>query len=51
MINDRLMPPPPRIYSRVLWDVRALDDAIDDLAGVDDNSGPEDNEWDGVLKK
>lgn len=35
MIGDGLMPGPKRIYGRVLWDVRALDAAIDDLPGQD----------------
>lgn len=47
MIADRLMPRPIRIYSRTLWDVRALDSAIDALPGND--SGDEVNVWDEVL--
>lgn len=48
MIADRLMPGPKRIYGRVLWDVRALDAAIDLIPGceVDDS---EVNDWDAVL--
>ena len=30
---DGLMPRPKRVYGRVLWDVRALDAAIDRLPG------------------
>ena len=30
---DGLMPCPKRVYSRVLWDVRAIDAAIDALPG------------------
>lgn len=47
MIADDLMPGPIRIYSRTLWDVRALDSAIDALPGND--WGDEVNEWDEVL--
>lgn len=47
MIADRLMPGPIRVYGRVLWDVRALDFAIDALPGND--WGDEVNEWDEVL--
>ena len=47
MIADRLMPGPIRIYSRTLWDVRALDSAIDALP--DNDWGDEVNEWDEVL--
>ena len=48
MITDKLMPGPKRIYGRVLWDVRALDAAIDAIPGgeMDDC---EVNEWDEVL--
>lgn len=47
MIADDLMPGPIRIYSRTLWDVRALDSAIDLLPGND--WGDTMNEWDEVL--
>lgn len=47
MIADRLMPGPIRVYGRVLWDVRALDTAIDALPGND--WGDEVNDWDEVL--
>lgn len=47
MIADRLMPGPIRVYSRTLWDVRALDFAIDALPGND--WGDEANDWDEVL--
>jgi len=47
MIADDLMPGPIRIYSRTLWDVRALDSAIDALPGND--WGDEANDWDEVL--
>ncbi len=49
MMGDGLMPGPKRVYGRVLWDVRALDAAIDTLPGDGDSSdaGSSDiNEWD-----
>lgn len=49
MIADRLMPGPKRVYGRVLWDVRALDAAIDALPDDDANDG-EINEWDEILR-
>lgn len=48
MIADRLMPGPKRIYGRVLWDVRALDAAIDLILGCEADDG-EANDWDTVL--
>jgi len=48
MIGDGLMPGPKRVYKRVLWDVRALDAAIDALPGDQDSSdagGSDINEW------
>ena len=49
MMGDGLMPGPKRVYGRVLWDVRALDAAIDclpddgmSMEGVDIVS----NDWD-----
>lgn len=48
MIADRMMPGPKRIYRRVLWDVRALDSAIDALPGGAMDDG-EVNDWDEVL--
>ena len=47
MIADALLPGPIRVYSRVLWDVRALGSAIDALPGND--WGDAVNEWDEVL--
>ena len=44
MQADGLMPGPKRIYGRVLWDVRALDAAIDSLPGGDDPAQA--NPWD-----
>jgi predicted DNA-binding transcriptional regulator AlpA len=32
-VKDRTMPEPFRLYGRVLWDVRDLDDAVDRLKG------------------
>ncbi len=48
MIADRLMPGPKRIYGRVLWDVRALDTAIDAIPSGEMDDG-EVNDWDEVL--
>lgn len=48
MIADRLIPGPIRVYGRVLWDVRALDSAIDALPGND--WGDEVNDWDEVTR-
>lgn len=49
MMGDGLMPGPKRVYNRVLWDVRALDAAIDSLPDDQESSdaGSSDaNEWD-----
>lgn len=49
MMTDGFMPGPKRVYGRVLWDVRALDAAIDSLPGEGesiDASSPENNDWD-----
>lgn len=35
LIADKLMPAAKRVYGRVLWDVRQLDSAIEDLPGGD----------------
>ena len=51
LMNDGFMPAPKRVYGRVLWDVRALDAAIDCLPGDDDSSDAESsdkNEWNQV---
>lgn len=48
MISDDLMPGPIRVYGRVLWDVRALDSAIDALQGND--WGDTANDWDEVTR-
>ncbi len=45
MVADGMMPGPKRVYGRVLWDVRALDAAIDALPGGDDSSQAA-NPWD-----
>lgn len=42
------MPGPKRIYGRVLWDVRALDTAIDAIPSGEMDDG-EVNDWDEVL--
>jgi len=44
IITDGFMPGPKRIYGRVLWDVRALDGAIDSLPGEDESEQV--NPWD-----
>jgi len=49
MMADGFMPGPKRVYARVLWDVRALDAAIDCLPSGGDSSDATDsdaNEWD-----
>ena len=49
MIADGFMPGPKKVYMRVLWDVRALDAAIDSLPGEGesvDALSPENNDWD-----
>ncbi|MEI4473329.1 helix-turn-helix transcriptional regulator [Frigidibacter sp. MR17.24] len=43
MVEDGSMPRPKRVYSRVLWDVRKLDSAIEALPGDEDNAP---NPWD-----
>lgn len=45
MVADGMMPGPKRVYGRVLWDVRALDAAIDALPGGDDSPQAA-NPWD-----
>lgn len=42
---ERMMPGPKKVFGRVLWDVRALDAAIDCLPG-DDVSTEDANPWD-----
>jgi len=44
MIADGFMPGPKKVYGRVLWDVRALDAAIDSLPG--DGESAQANPWD-----
>lgn len=49
MVADGTMPPPLRIYGRVVWDLRALDEAFEALQGASgrsDDGGPEPCEWD-----
>ena len=48
-MSDGLMPRPVRVYTRTLWDIRALDAAIDDLPRERHDGGYEEdefNEWD-----
>lgn len=44
LVRDRIMPQAKRLYSRTLWDVRALDVAIDALPG--DDTAADANPWD-----
>lgn len=44
MMTDGFMPGPKRVYGRVLWDVRALDAAINSLPG--DGKSAQANPWD-----
>jgi len=44
LIADRRMPPPIKIDSRKVWDIRSLDLAFDALKS--ENQAP--NSWDGV---
>lgn len=46
MIEDGIMPVSLRVYSRVLWDVRALDAAIDALPREGEEIDSLGNEWD-----
>lgn len=52
LMADGMMPRPLRVYSRTLWDVRALDAAIDCL--IHGEELPQDtvsgSEWDEVLR-
>jgi len=52
LMADGTMPRPLKLLSRTLWDVRALDAAIDSLSDNPDlpQTVPETNEWDEVLK-
>ncbi len=51
LMSDGLMPSPVRLYSRTLWDVQALDAAIDCLPDREElpKVSNEGNEWDEVL--
>lgn len=42
MVSDGRMPPPKRINSRTIWDVRAIDRAFDRLPG----GSTDDDDWD-----
>jgi predicted DNA-binding transcriptional regulator AlpA len=52
MVRDGLMPSPLRVYSRVLWDVRALEASIARLPGNGTSTDSVDtgNSWDEVLR-
>lgn len=41
MVRDGRMPPPKRVDGRLVWDLRAVDRAFDDLPGDEDI-----NPWD-----
>lgn len=43
MVRDGRMPPPKRINSRTVWDIRKLDNAFDALPGDEEK-----NPWDDV---
>ena len=48
LVAEGIMPEPLRLSTRALWDIRALNAAIDDLcdsAGLVEGQGP-DNDWD-----
>lgn len=38
LVAERLMPRPKRLRARILWDVRQLDSAIEDLPGGEENA-------------
>jgi hypothetical protein len=37
LIKDGVLPQPLRLKSRVLWDIRRLDEAFDEIAGYQGN--------------
>jgi predicted DNA-binding transcriptional regulator AlpA len=46
MVSDGRMPQPKRIGRRLVWDIRALDVAFDELPDRDDSSSNADGTWD-----
>jgi predicted DNA-binding transcriptional regulator AlpA len=44
MVRDKLMPQPIRIYGRIVWDIRKLDEAF----AAFDKSEPSDNPWQNI---
>ena len=46
MVDDKIMPPPIRVYARTLWDIRAIDAAFDAL-----DSTAADNQDDAVWSR
>ena len=54
MVGEGIMPGPKRVFGRVLWDLVALNAAIDALFGDGDQSTDQDTAddggWDEVLK-
>jgi hypothetical protein len=52
MVAGGLMPKPITMRRRRVWDLRALDAAIDKLGTVEENRGDEGqkNEWDQLLQ-
>jgi hypothetical protein len=47
LVKDGRMPPPKRIDTRCVWDVRQLTSAFEKLPGGDDDDR---NEWDEILQ-
>ena len=46
MVSDGRMPQPKRIGRRLVWDIRAIDVAFDELPDRDDSSSNADGTWD-----
>ena len=49
LVREGRMPQPFRIGSRVIWDLRQVDDAFDALSGFNEGTGWED--WDDPKKR
>ena len=45
LVGEAKMPKPKRIFSRLVWDVRALDLAFDSLADESDSQNTWDERW------
>jgi len=48
MVSDGRMPQPKRIGRRLVWDIRAIDVAFDELPDRDDSSSNADGTWDAL---